>query len=146
MTALLGADQVAARVAAAVPDSVEEVESAAVFIRPDRIADACRALRDDEETGLEMLRGLDVVDYVDRFELRYALLSLAKNQECVLKVRLWGRDGLSVPSVVGVWEGANLQEREIYDLMGIEFEGHPNMKRVLLWDGFPGHPLRKDFP
>ena len=117
-----------------------------VFIRPDLIAHACRALRDDEETDLKMLRGLDVVDHVDRFELRYALLSITKNHECVVKVRLWGRDGLSVPSVVDVWEGANLQEREIYDLMGIEFEGHPNMKRVLLWDGFPGHPLRKDFP
>ena len=59
---------------------------------------------------------------------------------------MWGRDELSVPSVTPVWEGANLQEREIYDLFGIEFIGHPNMKRILLWEGFPGHPLRKDFP
>jgi NADH-quinone oxidoreductase subunit C len=50
-----------------------------------------------------------------------------------------------VPSLAGLWEGANLQEREIFDLMGIGFDGHPNMKRIFLWDGFPGHPQRKDF-
>ena len=48
-------------------------------------------------------------------------------------------------SVVSVWQGADLQEREIWDLMGVRFDGHPNLKRVLLWEGFPGHPLRKDF-
>jgi NADH-quinone oxidoreductase subunit C len=51
----------------------------------------------------------------------------------------------SVPSVYSVWQGADLQEREVYDLMGIRFPGHPNLKRVLLWDEFEGHPLRKDF-
>jgi len=50
-----------------------------------------------------------------------------------------------VPSVVSLWRGADFQEREIYDLMGITFEGHPNMKRLFLWDGFQGHPLRKDY-
>ena len=70
---------------------------------------------------------------------------MKKNQSAIFKVRLWGRDSLEIPSVVDVWEGANLQEREIYDLMGVEFTNHPNMKRVFLWEGFPGHPLRKDF-
>ena len=50
-----------------------------------------------------------------------------------------------MPSVIGLWQGADFQEREIYDLMGIKFEGHPNMKRIFLWEGFPGYPLRKDF-
>ena len=52
---------------------------------------------------------------------------------------------MSIPSVVNIWNGADYQEREIWDLMGIFFNGHPNMKRLLLWEGFPGHPLRKDF-
>ena len=94
---------------------------------------------------MDMLRYLDCVDYIDHFELRYALLSLSSNQSLTFKLRLWGRDDPEVASVVDIWEGANLQEREIYDLMGIFFNNHPNLKRILLWDGFPGHPLRKDF-
>ena len=146
VTTVLDAAYVASRVADIAPDSIEEIAGEEIFVKPERIAEVCRGLRDDGEFDLKMLRGLDIVDHVDRFELRYALLSIAKNHEVVLKARLWGRDGPSIPSVVDVWEGANLQEREIYDLMGITFEGHPNMKRVLLWEGFPGHPLRKDFP
>ena len=56
-----------------------------------------------------------------------------------------GRHEPSVPSVTGIWRGADLQEREAWDLMGIRFEGHPNHKRIMLWEGFPGHPLRKDY-
>jgi len=63
----------------------------------------------------------------------------------VLKVRLPDKSNPQVPSVVPVWPGADLQEREIYDLMGIRFDGHPNLRRILLWDGFEGHPLRKDY-
>ena len=59
--------------------------------------------------------------------------------------RLDGRDELSLPSVYHVWRGADFQEREIWDLMGISFSGHPNMKRIMLWEGFEGHPLRKDY-
>jgi NADH-quinone oxidoreductase subunit C len=136
---------VAQRIAALVPDSVEEVRGELAYVASERISDVCRALRDDPDLDMQMLRGLDVADFIDRFELRYSLLSLRKGHQAVLKVRLWGRDDLTAPSVTPVWEGANLQEREVYDLMGISFEGHPNMKRVLLWEGFPGHPLRKDF-
>ena len=70
---------------------------------------------------------------------------LITNTSLVLKSKLYGRDGNSINSVISVWKGADLQEREIWDLMGIFFEGHPNMKRILLWEGFKGHPLRKDF-
>jgi NADH:ubiquinone oxidoreductase subunit C len=61
-----------------------------------------------------------------------------------LKVQV-KRDNAVVPSVINIWKGANLQEREVYDLMGVVFTGHPDLSRVLLWDSFPGHPLRKDF-
>ena len=116
-----------------------------LYINADRLPEICVFFRDDPQFKMDMLRYLDCVDYIDHFELRYALLSLQKNQSLTFKVRLWGRDTLELPSVVDVWEGANLQEREIYDLMGVEYTGHPNMKRVFLWEGFPGHPLRKDF-
>ena len=67
------------------------------------------------------------------------------NHLIVLKTRLYGRDFPEASSVVEVWAGAELQEREIWDLLGIRFKGHPNMKRILLWEGFEGHPLRRDF-
>ena len=70
---------------------------------------------------------------------------MRRNQSAILKARCYGRDELAVDSVIDIWRGAELQEREIYDLMGIRFEGHPNMKRILLWEDFPGHPLRKDY-
>ena len=146
MTTTLSPDSVADRVGGLVVGAVEEVSDGAVYVVPDRIADVCLALRDDSDMNMAMLRSLDIVDIIDRFELRYGLLSLQKNHQAVLKVRLWGREELTAPSVTPIWEGANLQEREIYDLMGVTFEDHPNMKRVLLWEGFPGHPLRKDFP
>ena len=116
-----------------------------LYINAENLHEVCLFFRDDPQFQMDMLRYLDCVDYIDHFELRYALLSLQKNQSLTFKVRLWGRDSLEIPSVVDVWEGANLQEREIYDLMGVEFTNHPNMKRVFLWEGFPGHPLRKDF-
>jgi NADH:ubiquinone oxidoreductase subunit C len=63
----------------------------------------------------------------------------------VLKARVYGREAPSLPSVTGVWVGAELQEREIFDLMGVAFEDHPNLKRLLTWEGFDGHPLRRDY-
>ncbi len=83
--------------------------------------------------------------FIDRFELIYHLLSMRRNHRVVLKTLWTGRGDPSMPSVTSVWRGADLQEREVWDLMGIRFEGHPNLKRVLLWEGFEGHPLRKDF-
>ena len=75
----------------------------------------------------------------------YHLVSIARNHRVVLKSRIWDRENPTVPSVVDIWEGANFQEREVYDLMGVRFEGHYNLKRLLLWEGFPGHPHRKDY-
>ena len=86
-----------------------------LYINAENLHEVCLFFRDDPQFQMDMLRYLDCVDYIDHFELRYALLSLKKNQSAIFKVRLWGRDSLEIPSVVDVWEGANLQEREIYD-------------------------------
>lgn len=96
--------------------------------------------------GLEFdyLVSVTAVDYWDHFEVAYLLHSIHLGHSVELKVNV-DRDRPVVPSVVAIWGGANLQEREVYDLMGVEFSGHPSLTRVLLWDEFPGHPLRKDF-
>ena len=85
-----------------------------------------------------------VVYYVD-FELVYRLVSLGHNHSLMLKTRCYDRDKPALPSVVSLWQGADYQEREIFDLMGISFDGHPNLKRIFLWQGYEGHPLRKDY-
>ena len=85
------------------------------------------------------------MDYYDYFEVVYQLTSMKHNHSLVLKTRCYDRINPVVPSVVRLWRGADFQEREVYDLMGISFEGHPNLKRIALWQGFEGHPLRKDY-
>ncbi len=116
-----------------------------VWIEPENLLTVGRFLHDAADLDFASLRAVTAVDYVEYFELIYHLLSMRKNHSAVVKMRRFGRDEPTVDSVVGIWKGADLQEREVWDLMGIHFEGHPNMKRVLLWEGFPGHPLRKDF-
>ena len=98
------------------------------------------------EQKYELLSSVTYVDRISHFEVVYHLTSLQKNESLVIKIKCGeGRIDPKVKSVISVWRGAELQEREIYDLMGIMFEGHPNMKRLLLWENFEGHPLRKDF-
>jgi NADH-quinone oxidoreductase subunit C len=102
-------------------------------------------LKDTPELEFESLTSISAVDYIEYFEVVYHLLSMKRNQSLVLKTRVYDRNEPTLASVIEVWRGAELQEREIWDLIGIRFEGHPNMKRILLWEDFPGHPLRKDF-
>ena len=145
-TAALDAAVVASRLEQTLPGSIEEGSGGDVLcLRPGNLLAAARWLRDDLETDLKFLSAVSGVDWQTHFEVVYHLFSLARNHELVLKVRLTEHESPSVPSVVPVWYGAHLQEREVYDLMGIHFEGHPDLRRVFLWEGFPGHPLRKDF-
>ena len=143
-TALLPGPELAERITAAVPDAVEEVAEGWVRIRPDKLLEVARFLRADRDVDARYLNAISGVDRFDYFEVVYHLTSLSHNHTMALKVRA-DHDNPEVPSVVSVWHGAHLQEREVYDLMGIRFSGHPNLKRMLLWEGFPGHPLRKDF-
>jgi NADH:ubiquinone oxidoreductase subunit C len=82
------------------------------------------------------------VDYYQYFELVYRISSLQYNHVMVVKVRTPGREDQVVPSVTGIWQGADFQEREIFDLFGIGFEGHPDLRRIFLWEGYKGFPLR----
>ena len=127
------------------PGCVARADDAACLLRADRALEAFRALRDDAETDFAHLTNLCAVDLWDRFEVVYHLQSLTRNHIACAKVETADRESPAVSSVTGVWQGAWIQESEAYDLFGIRFEGHPNPRRILLWDGYPGHPLRKDF-
>ena len=143
-TTFLSGPELAERIRAAVPDAVEEVAEGWVYIRLDKLLEAARFLRADRSVDARYLTAVSGVDRFDYFEMVYHLASLSHNHTMTLKVRA-DHDNPEVPSVVSIWHGAHLQEREVYDLMGVRFSGHPNLKRMLLWEGFPGHPLRKDF-
>ena len=145
MTRALAGAELAGRIKDAHPSAAVEWNDTDVWVEPDSLADVARFLADADDLDFKFLTSISAVDYVEYFELVYHLLSMRRNQSAVMKARCYGRAEPSVPSVVGIWRGADLQERELWDLMGIRFEGHPNMKRVMLWEDFPGHPLRKDY-
>lgn len=145
MTVELTGDRVAHRIATLVPSAPVEVIGRSAYVEANDIVAVCQALRDDPELRMQFLVGLTAVDYVSHFEVIYHIQSFAKNHLAVLKVRLEDRAYPEVPSVVPVWYGAHLQEREVYDLFGIRFAGHPDLRRIFLWEGFAGYPLRKDF-
>ena len=113
-------------------------------VTPQRIADIGRFLRDDPQTRFDYLRCVAAVDYPPEFELVYLLFSYPKRHEFQLKVRV-PRENPVVPTVEEVWPAANWHEREAFDLMGIRFEGHSDLRRIMLPDDWIGHPLRKDY-
>lgn len=106
-----------------------------------------RFIRDDRECSCRMLMDITAVDYPDReerFEVVYQLLSLTQNHR--IRVKVTTDENNAVPSVVNVFSAANWLEREVWDMYGIYFEDHPDLRRILTDYGFEGHPLRKDFP
>jgi len=145
MTRTLAGADVARRINAELPGSVINSRDGDVLIELASLPKVARYMKDTEGLEFSFLSSVTAVDYVEYFELVYHLTSLTLNQSVVLKAHCYGRDELTAPSVCSIWRGADFQEREVWDLFGIQFEGHPNLKRILLWEGFPGHPLRKDF-
>lgn len=146
MTVALSGNSLTSRIEAAFPGSVLEATETSVVVKSGVLHDVARFLRDTSGLDFDYLSSITAVDYLDYFEVVYHFTSMVHNHSTVLKTRCYQRDGPSVPSVLDLWRGADFQEREVYDLMGIAFEGRPNLKRLFLWEGFEGHPLRKDFP
>jgi NADH-quinone oxidoreductase subunit C len=119
-----------------------------IFIRRDAIREACAILRDDPGLQFNFLSDLTCVDWYPsdpRFEVVYQLFSIPKKSRVRLKVKLGGDDP-SLPSITSVWPAANYFEREVFDLFGIRFEGHPYLRRIMMPENWEGHPLRKDYP
>lgn len=116
-------------------------------VRREAIAEVCAALKEKHGfTYLVDLCGVDFPGREPRFEVVYHLCDLEAKRRVRLKVATGEGDEAAVPSVTGVWRAANWPEREVWDLYGIRFDGHPDLTRILLWEGFNGHPMRKDFP
>src|SRR5437867_10328048 len=131
----------------AVIEATEFLGQLSIRIQPTLILDVCAALRSDSETPFNYLSDLTCVHYPDRkeapFEVVYNLYSISKNE----RVRLKSADnGRGIDSVTSVWPSADWPEREVYDLFGVVFRNHPDLRRILLPPDWEGHPLRKDYP
>ena len=129
----------------ALPGIVTAATDEWVEVAADRVDEALRWLHDSEEFDAAQLSNLTSVDRHDRFEVVYHLQSLDLNHQIAVKAIVADHEEPILPSAYPVYKGALLQEREVFDLMGIRFANHPDLRRILLWEGFPGHPLRKDW-
>jgi len=133
------------------PSAIAEVETfrgeVTVTVSKNEIPGICRFLHSDPDLQYHLLTdlcGVDLFPQTPRFEVVYHLCSVKSNVRLRLKTKVGENE--SVSSVESVWKVANWYEREAYDLFGISFENHPDLRRILMWDGFEGHPLRKDYP
>jgi len=138
--------ELAEHVGDAILEAVEFAGQVTVTVSLERVVEACRACKD--RLGYGYLVDLTAVDWKDRaegrFDIVYWLHRHAGEQRLRLKVRV--AEGAEAPTVTTVWKTANWMEREVFDMFGVYFAGHPNLERILTWEGFNGHPLRKDFP
>jgi NADH/F420H2 dehydrogenase subunit C len=126
--------------------SVSRGQATALVAR-ESIVEVCTFCRDDADLKFDHLADIASVDWPDRperFDVVYHLYSIPHGQRLRLKVHT--ADGQEVDTVSGVWPAANWLEREVYDLMGVPFANHPDLRRIMMWDDYPYHPLRKEFP
>lgn len=146
-------DALRARFGAAVLETHTHRGDATAVVAREALLDVLRYCRDEPGLAFEMLMDLTAVDYSrypgredgPRFEVVYHLYSLTHNHRVRIKVPV-GEDDPVVPSATGLWPIANWMEREVWDMFGVRFAGHPDLRRLLLYESFVGHPLRKDYP
>ncbi|API58190.1 NADH-quinone oxidoreductase [Tardibacter chloracetimidivorans] len=140
-------DAVKAAIGDAFVDARDSVDEISVTVVREKLADAMIALRDTpglEYQQLMEIAGVDYPERPERFEVCYHLLSLTRNRR--IRVRISTDEDTPVPSLTGIWPVANWLEREVYDMYGVLFENHPDLRRILTDYGFQGHPQRRDFP
>ena len=145
MTAAVVIKDVAGQIEKKYPGCIEESGQNCIVVKREALSAVAAFLKDADNLKFNYLNYITAVDYYSYFEVVYQLTSLEFNHTIVIKTRCYDRENPSVPSVTALWQGADFQEREIYDLTGIGFSGHPNLKRIFLWEGFNGYPLRKDW-
>ena len=145
MTRVFTGDELAGAVQQLFPDAVIGKSRDSVVIKPESLLEVAKALKETAGLDFDFLTSISAVDFIDHFEVVYHLTSIKHNHMAIVKTWCYDRENPNLPSLVSLWQGADYQEREVWDLMGIRFQGHPNLKRIMLWEGFQGHPLRKDF-
>ena len=135
-----------ASLAGAITGGHAEHNEPTLFIAPARIAEVCRYLKDERKfVRLSAITAVDWHPADPRFEIVYLLHSLEENSR--LRLKCWvSESACEIDSVTGVWRAANWYEREVFDLFGVAFRNHPNLRRILMPADWEGHPLRKDFP
>lgn len=127
--------------------NVEAEPDLTIYVSSDNLLAICQFLHDDPELNFVYVADITAVDYPERtprFDVVYHLYSIEKNHR--IRIKTGVDEGKGISSVTGIWKGADWFEREIYDMFGIEFENHPDLRRILLSDDWEGHPLRKDYP
>jgi NADH-quinone oxidoreductase subunit C len=145
MTVTLAAKELLSKLAEKFPGCLEEAGRDTLLVKTASLPEVAGYLKNTEGFDFDYLNFITAVDYYRYFEVVYHLTSLKHDHSVFLKTRCYDRAHPAVPSVVPLWQGADMQEREVFDLFGIRFEGHPNLKRIFLWEGFDGYPLRKEF-
>ena len=144
-------DRLSAKFGDAILETHSDFGDDTAVVRPERWKEICAWLRSEPAMSFDMLVDLCGVDYPDReprFEVVLHLYSLDKRHRLRLKSRVGDAEGegAEIDTVTSVWPGADWFERETWDLMGISFRGHPDLRRILMYPEFEGHPLRKDYP
>jgi len=130
-----------------IPYILENKDIPIIKIPKDKVFEFIKKLREEKELLFDYLIDITACDYIEKnkFEVIYHIYSFLRNERIRIKTEI-ARENPEVKSITSIFPSANWFEREVYDLFGIKFEGHPNLKRILLWENFPGHPLRKDYP
>lgn len=130
-------------------EAVEALGELSVSVQREKIVEVCRFLHDDPELSFDMITDVCSNDFPNeepRFEMIYQLYSVGHNRRIRIKARVPEED-CTIDTVTGIWKGANFLEREVYDMMGIVFNNHPDLRRILMTEDYDeGFPLRKDFP
>jgi NADH-quinone oxidoreductase subunit C len=140
-------DHLSTRVPGAAFEAAPSVDFTTIYVPADRLLDTCAVLRDDPALRFTVLVEVTAADYLPRaprFEVVYHLLSIPHKRRLRVKVR--AGEGETVPTVQSIWRGSGWPEREVYDMFGIVFAGHPDLRRILTPDDWEGHPARKDYP
>jgi NADH-quinone oxidoreductase subunit C len=142
-------DKLKEKFGAAILHAASALGEDTVVIERDQAVEIFRALHDDGDFGFEFLIDVTAVDWLERrprFDVVYQLKSMSRNSRLRVKIQVGTGDDAWVPSAHPVWKSADWLERECFDMFGIQFRGHPDLRRILLYDTFVGHPLRKDYP
>jgi NADH-quinone oxidoreductase subunit C len=144
-------NQIIEQINKSLPGSIEEQteyrDELQVYVKKEFFPELMKLLRNEKTFNYDLLldvAGIDRLPDEPRFELVYVLFSLEHNRRLIVKLKVDISD--TVPSMTGIWKSADWPEREVFDLLGINFSDHPDLRRILTWDNFEGHPLRKDFP